>query len=43
MVLSVITNVILVLGILASLGATLTLPGVAALVLTLGMGVMRIF
>ena len=38
-VLSAITNVILVLGILASLGATLTLPGVAALVLTLGMGV----
>ena len=38
-VLSSITNVILVLGILASLGATLTLPGVAALVLTLGMGV----
>ena len=38
-VLSAVTNVILVLGILASLGATLTLPGVAALVLTLGMGV----
>ena len=29
----------IVLGVLASLGATLTLPGVAALVLTLGMGV----
>lgn len=38
-VLSAVINVILVLGILASLGATLTLPGVAALVLTLGMGV----
>ncbi|NQY32280.1 MAG: protein translocase subunit SecD [Coraliomargarita sp.] len=38
-VLSAIINVIIVLGVLASLGATLTLPGVAALVLTLGMGV----
>jgi len=38
-VLSAIVNVIIVLGVLASLGATLTLPGVAALVLTLGMGV----
>ncbi|MDP4642808.1 MAG: protein translocase subunit SecD [Opitutales bacterium] len=36
---SSIVNVIIVLGVLASLGATLTLPGVAALVLTLGMGV----
>ena len=36
---SAIINVIIVLGVLASLGATLTLPGVAALVLTLGMGV----
>lgn len=36
---SAIVNVIIVLGVLASLGATLTLPGVAALVLTLGMGV----
>ena len=32
-------NVTLVLGVMASFGATLTLPGVAALVLTLGMGV----
>ena len=38
-VLSSLVNVTLVLGVLASLGATLTLPGVAALVLTLGMGV----
>ena len=38
-VLSSLMNILLVLGILASLGATLTLPGVAALVLTLGMGV----
>jgi SecD/SecF fusion protein len=38
-VLSAVINVIIVLGVLASLGATLTLPGVAALVLTLGMGV----
>ena len=36
---SAIVNIIIVLGVLASLGATLTLPGVAALVLTLGMGV----
>jgi len=38
-VLSSFVNVVIVLGVLASLGATLTLPGVAALVLTLGMGV----
>ena len=38
-VLSSLVNVIIVLGVLASFGATLTLPGVAALVLTLGMGV----
>lgn len=38
-VISALINVIIVLGVLASLGATLTLPGVAALVLTLGMGV----
>lgn len=38
-VISSLINVIIVLGVLASLGATLTLPGVAALVLTLGMGV----
>ncbi len=38
-VISSLINVVIVLGVLASLGATLTLPGVAALVLTLGMGV----
>lgn len=38
-VISAVINVIIVLGVLASLGATLTLPGVAALLLTLGMGV----
>jgi len=38
-VVSAAVNIIIVLGVLASLGATLTLPGVAALVLTLGMGV----
>jgi SecD/SecF fusion protein len=38
-VFSAVINVVIVLGVLASLGATLTLPGVAALVLTLGMGV----
>jgi len=38
-VISVILNLIVVLGVLASVGATITLPGVAALVLTLGMAV----
>ena len=38
-IISSIVNIIIVLGVLASLGATLTLPGVAALILTLGMGV----
>ncbi|MEM0966771.1 MAG: protein translocase subunit SecD [Verrucomicrobiota bacterium] len=38
-VLSIGANVLIVLGVLASLGATLTLPGVAALVLTVGMAV----
>jgi SecD/SecF fusion protein len=38
-VVSVGLNLIIVLGILSSLGATLTLPGVAALVLTIGMAV----
>ncbi len=38
-VVSVAMNLLLVLGVLASLGATVTLPGVAALVLTIGMAV----
>jgi len=38
-VISALVNIAIVLGVRASLGATLTLPGVAALVLTLGMGV----
>ncbi len=38
-VLSSIANILIVLGVLASFNATVTLPGVAALVLTLGMGV----
>ncbi|MCH2155208.1 MAG: protein translocase subunit SecD [Opitutales bacterium] len=38
-VFSGIVNILIVLGVLASFQATLTLPGVAALVLTLGMGV----
>jgi SecD/SecF fusion protein len=38
-VLSVGLNLIIVIGVLASLGATLTLPGIAALILTLGMAV----
>lgn len=37
--LSVLFNLIIVLGTLSSLGATVTLPGVAALVLTVGMAV----
>ena len=38
-VVSVLSNALIVLGLMAILGATLTLPGVAALVLTVGMGV----
>jgi SecD/SecF fusion protein len=38
-VVSVVLNVMLVLGVMASLSATITLPGVAALVLTVGMAV----
>jgi SecD/SecF fusion protein len=37
--LTVILNLVLVIGALASFGATITLPGVAALVLTIGMAV----
>ncbi|MBD5780117.1 protein translocase subunit SecD [Pelagicoccus sp. NFK12] len=36
---SVLFNVIIVLGVLASFGATLTLPGIAGIVLTVGMAV----
>ena len=36
---ALIWNILLVLAILASLGATLTLPGIAALILTVGMSV----
>ncbi len=38
-VISVIINIVIVFGTLSSFGATVTLPGVAALVLTLGMAV----
>ena len=38
-VIAVTSNMIILIGILASLGATMTLPGVAALVLTIGMAV----
>jgi SecD/SecF fusion protein len=38
-VISVLANALIVLGLMAMIGATLTLPGVAALVLTVGMGV----
>jgi preprotein translocase subunit SecD len=36
---AVLLNVVLMLGMMAGLGATLTLPGIAALVLTIGMAV----
>tara|TARA_B100001248_G_scaffold262738_1_gene262108 strand:- start:27154 stop:29685 length:2532 start_codon:yes stop_codon:yes gene_type:complete len=38
-IISVFINILMVLGILGSIGATMTLPGVAALVLTVGMAV----
>ncbi len=38
-VVSVLLNVVIILGMLAALGATMTLPGVAAIVLTIGMAV----
>lgn len=38
-VISVCANVIILVGVLASFGATMTLPGIAALVLTIGMAV----
>ena len=38
-VLSVSLNILIVLGVLASLGATLTMPGIAGIVLTVGMAV----
>ena len=34
---ALIWNIILILAVLASLGATLTLPGIAGLILTVGM------
>ncbi len=36
---ALITNVVLIFGVLASLGAVLTLPGIAGIILTLGMAV----
>jgi SecD/SecF fusion protein len=36
---ALIANVILIMGTMASLGATLTLPGIAAIILTIGMAV----
>lgn len=38
-VFSVLVNILILVGVLASFGATMTLPGIAALVLTLGMAV----
>ncbi|MBK8806737.1 MAG: protein translocase subunit SecDF [Bacteroidales bacterium] len=37
--LALLTNVVLIFGVLASLGAVLTLPGIAGIVLTIGMAV----
>lgn len=37
--LTVVANIAIILGVLASFGATMTLPGIAALVLTVGMAV----
>lgn len=38
-VISVMVNILILVGVLASFGATMTLPGIAALVLTVGMAV----
>lgn len=38
-VIAVVANIVMILGIMAAMGATITLPGVAALVLTVGMAV----
>ncbi len=38
-VVSVVANVAMLLGVMASLGAAITLPGIAGLILTIGMGV----
>jgi SecD/SecF fusion protein len=38
-VISVVANLAILLGVMASLGAALTLPGIAGLILTIGMGV----
>ncbi len=38
-VLALVVNVVLILGILSAIGATLTLPGIAGIVLTMGMAV----
>ena len=38
-VVSVLLNIVMIVGVLASFGATMTLPGIAALVLTMGMAV----
>ncbi|MDZ7777661.1 MAG: hypothetical protein U5L09_19615 [Bacteroidales bacterium] len=37
--LALVTNIFFILGVLASLGAVLTLPGIAGIVLTIGMAV----
>ena len=37
--LSIVVNLAILLGLMASLGAALTLPGIAGLILTIGMGV----
>jgi len=38
-VVSIVVNLVLLMGLMASIGATMTLPGVAGFILTIGMGV----
>ena len=38
-VISIVVNLVILLGMMAYLGATMTLPGIAGFILTIGMGV----
>ena len=38
-VMSIVVNLVILLGMMAYLGATMTLPGIAGFILTIGMGV----
>ena len=40
---ALVTNILFIFGTLASIGAVLTLPGIAGIVLTLGMAVDSVF